>query len=80
MDSQTEIIADELASSEEMQNFYRILAAVQTNAIFNVMSGKDAEEMRELAKREAERLYSLFPGKCQFGQVWDPKNRSVYRF
>ena len=61
MDSQTEIIADELASSEEMQNFYRILAAVQTNAIFNVMSGKDAEEMRELAKEKQNAYTAYFP-------------------
>lgn len=65
----------ELAKSEEMITFYRTLAAVQTNAIFRIMSGTTAVEMRNLAKQETELLRGLMTNKggdkCGDGQVWD---------
>ena len=66
---------DELAKSEEMISFYRTLAAVQTNAIFHIMSGTTVVHMKNLAIQETELLRGLMSNKggdkCSPGQVWD---------
>jgi len=65
---------NELAKSKEMITFYRTLAAVQTNAIFHIMSGNDTTEMKQRAKEETELLQGLMiskGGKCPDGQVWN---------
>jgi len=57
-----------------MSNFYRTLAAVQRNAIFQIMSGRDPAEMKQRAKEETELLQGLMiskGGKCPDGQVWN---------
>ena len=69
---------DELARSEEMSDFYRTLAAVQRNAIFHVMSGKNAAQMKEFAKTETKLLQEFMCGKgekCPDGQIWNPVTR-----
>ncbi|MGI8641449.1 MAG: hypothetical protein ACR2MG_16065 [Pyrinomonadaceae bacterium] len=66
---------NELAKSEEMINFYRTLAAIQTNAIFRIMSASTDIEMKRFAREETELLRSVWQGKggnkCQPGQVWN---------
>lgn len=69
-------MAKELAKSEEMITFYHTLAAVQTNAIFRIMSGTTEVHMKNLAKQETELLRGLMRhkgegDKCGDGQVWD---------
>ncbi len=69
---------NELARSEEMSNFYRTLAAVQRNAIFQIMSGRDAAEMKQRAKEETKLLQKFMnskENKCPDGQVWNPVTR-----
>ena len=57
-----------------MDTFFRVMAAVQRNAIFRVMSGKDDEEKRQMAKEEINRFadFSMGPiGKCTPPRVWN---------
>lgn len=67
---------EELATSKEMRKFYRVLAAAHTNSIFRVMSGKDAKDIKERAKKETEILREAAgqppEGRnCPVNQVWD---------
>lgn len=63
----------ELVDSEEMKTFSRVLAMVQTNAIFRVMEGKSAADVKELAKEETDLLKKAADGKhkCPPGTIWD---------
>jgi len=64
---------DELLKSEEMKDFYRMLARVQTNAIFRIMRGESETDIKKLAKKETMRLREAADGdhKCPAGTVWD---------
>lgn len=69
-------ITNELAKSEEMINFYRTLAAIQTNAIFRIMSGSTDIEKKRFAEAETELLRRVWQhdkggNKCQPGQIWN---------
>ena len=76
MENETEVKDSELATSEEMRQLYRSLAAVQTNTIFRIMRGDTPEEMKELATIEAKKLQPIAGGgKCPWPLVYNPYTR-----
>ena len=73
MTTKTAKEAEELVKSEEMQNLYHVLAVKHSNAITRVMRGENAEDIKQLAKDETNRLIkSELPNhKCRPGTIWD---------
>lgn len=61
-----------LSNSQEMKNFYRALAAVQTSVMLRVRGAKNEEVMKKLLIDATKRLENATYDKCQPPQTWDP--------
>ena len=67
-------LPDNFVKIKEMTDIFSELEAIRTNVILRIKLGKDEEEMRKHAGREASRLRNVgrnLNHACPPGKIWD---------